>query len=96
MARVLKSIDLGSLPAIVREIEDALVEGVPIILRDGNREIAVVEPLPVESRIGKPLTPEEKERFLSSAGSWKDNVDTDRLLRDIYASRGRPMEPEEE
>ncbi|MBI2862933.1 MAG: hypothetical protein HYX94_00020 [Chloroflexi bacterium] len=41
---------------------------------------------PSRRRTKRTKTKEDYEAFLSSAGSWKD-VDTDKLIADIYADR---------
>ncbi len=51
----------------------------------------VVRLPPVRSRRGKP-TAAHYEAFRQAAGSWAD-VDTDKLIEDIYATRRRSNRP---
>ncbi len=46
----------------------------------------VPPPLKRASRRKKP-TPEDYEAFRSSAGNWKDLVDTDKFIEDLYERR---------
>ena len=99
MARILRSIDIKAFPELVRVIDDALARGEPVVLRDGERDLVMVEPIVPDMVPGTekhPRSPEALDAFLSSAGSWKGIVDADQLLSDIYEGRGRPMEPESE
>lgn len=45
------------------------------------------------ARRHRPKTEEDRDAFLTSAGSWKDIVDTDKLIEDIYESRRRSIRP---
>jgi hypothetical protein len=59
-----------------------------VIVETGENDRVVVRPGGDDELIdiSSPKTEADFERFLSSAGGWAD-VDTDRLLADIYGSR---------
>lgn len=99
MARVLRSIDIGAFPELVRRVENALREGDPVVLRAGDRELAIVEPAPPDSA-GRPtmrrLSPEERAAFLASAGGWRGVVDPEHVREDLERSRGRSLEADDE
>src|SRR5437870_4103233 len=89
----------GFFERVIRERETVLVE-------KGEGEIVVVKPA---SELGlRAATPRrasrvaprkrgsaraDREAFLSTAGAWKDLVDTDKLVEDIYESRRIPSRP---
>jgi hypothetical protein len=63
----------------------------PRILRHDDEDLAVLMPVtPKRKRKGK--TAKDLELFRSAAGGWKD-VDTDKLLADIYADRAHSNRP---
>jgi hypothetical protein len=89
----------GFFERIIREHETVLVE-------NGEGEIVVVKPAselrgslrrvaPPRARRVAPRkkTKADREAFLSTAGAWKDLVDTDKLVEDIYESRRIPSRP---
>lgn len=83
------SADLGEvIEHIIRTREKVVVE------TDGGAIITLQASVPEGSQLDDPSqkTAEDYEAFLSAAGSWKD-VDTDRLLKDIYASRRSSRPP---
>lgn len=92
-----ESIDVDTIPELARLAEEVAKTGRPrALVRDGVK-IAVLEPLRPAKPARRPrrkLTEEEKlAAFRAAAGGWKDIVDTDRLLADIYASRDQPPKP---
>jgi hypothetical protein len=89
MAKELASIDIGNLPELLRIAEEVSATGAPRLLKRAGQELAIVMPVRVGARRRprRPRTPADSEAFLSSAGGWKDLVDTEQLKRDIYASR---------
>ena len=63
----------------------------PRILRRDDEDLAVLMPVtPKRKRKGK--TAKDLELFHSAAGRWKD-VDTDKLLADIYADPAHSNRP---
>lgn len=88
------SIDIGEMPEVVRLAREVHDSGQPVLLREAGVAIAALIPLELAEELGLrgPLTEAEIAAFESAAGGWHD-VDTDRLLEDIYARRGRPVRP---
>ncbi len=67
----------------------------PRLLRADSEDIAVLMPTPPTSskrRGDRAHTEADHEAFRASAGGWKD-VDTDKLIADIYESRSRSSRP---
>jgi hypothetical protein len=66
----------------------------PLVLRVGDEDLAIL--MPIDGRrtrhIRKP-SQEDLDAFLSSAGGWRDIVDTDQLKADIAESRRRSIRP---
>lgn len=85
MAEHLKVIDITE----VSDLEEVRRSEEPRLLRRGDEDLAVVTPLPrpikVRRRAWRP-SEEDLAAFRGAAGGWKD-VDTDKLVRDIYESR---------
>lgn len=93
MARELKTIDISSVPELLRIVEEAREAREPRLLRRGREDLAILRPVKTASKRRKRTKTEaDYAAFLSSAGSWKD-VDTDRLIRDIYESRRMSSRP---
>ena len=98
MAKVLRVVDIGDAPELVRFIEESIAGGEPVVLRRAGRDLAVLEPLDGTRPIGarRDLTAEEEEAFRSSAGGWKDLPDVEDLERYIKSLRGRPEAADDE
>ena len=90
MTTELKAIDISDAPELLRLAEEVRATREPRVLRRHGEDLAVLAPVPsaARRRRGGAKTPAELEAFRSSAGSWND-IDTDRLIADIYASRER-------
>ncbi|MBA4181508.1 MAG: hypothetical protein C0506_13035 [Anaerolinea sp.] len=88
-------LDISAMPELRRVAEEVARTGRARVLTEGGRVVAKVVPLrksPSRKLKPRPATPEQLAAFRSAAGGWKD-VDTDRLVADIYSSRdqvGRP------
>src|SRR5260370_17827182 len=90
MIRSLSPIDISNLPELLRLSEEVKATKTPRILKRDSETMAVLMP------VGTAVPPKKKlvkmkadyAAFRSAAGGWKD-VDTDRLLNDIYADRRR-------
>jgi hypothetical protein len=81
-----KFIDIDDEPQL-RRILTAIREGdEPVRLRIAGEEVAVIRPLKPRRPHRRVISDADLEALRSVAGSWKD-VDTDRLLKDIYADR---------
>lgn len=87
MAERHKSIDISDVPEILRLAEEVRRAGEPRVLQKDGEDLAMVVPLrrPRKRRMKKP-TPEDIEAFRSAAGGWAD-IDTDKLIENIYESR---------
>src|SRR5690348_2323050 len=87
MAEHSKSIDISNAPEILRLAEEVRRAGEPRVLQKDGEDLAMVVPLPrpKKRRLRKP-TPDGIEAFRSAAGAWAD-IDTDKLIENIYESR---------
>lgn len=88
MADHTKSIDISDVPDVLKLAEEVRRDGEPRVLRRNGEDLAVVLPLPAsEKRHGRRVLSEaDYEAFRSAAGGWQD-IDTDRLIENIYESR---------
>ncbi len=93
MAEQPESIDISDVPDILRLAEEVRRIGEPRVLRGGGEDLAMVVPLPraKKSPLKKP-TAVDYESFRHAAGSWAD-IDTDRLIEDIYRARREGSRP---
>ncbi len=87
-------IDITNIPELVRIAEEVEATKKPRELRRDNKPVAVITPVAKESQSKKAHVKikADYEAFFSTFGSWKD-VDTDRLLKNIYATRKRSNRP---
>jgi hypothetical protein len=95
MARELTAIDISNTPDLLRLVEEVAESGTPRILRRADEDVAVLLPVKKPAsrrRTGRKKTKEDYEAFRSSAGGWAD-VDTDKLIEDIYESRNISTRP---
>ena len=74
--------DDSTLSRLAREVRESKQRR---IIRLGDEDVAVISPVR-KRRKGRTITEADREAFLSSLGGWKD-VDTDRLVEDIYVAR---------
>ena len=88
MEKRLKGIDVSCVPELLGVAEEVRNTGEPRLLRKDGEDLAIVVPVkPASRRLARrPRTKADYEAFRSAAGGWKD-VDTDRLISDIYADR---------
>lgn len=91
MATRIDTLDIDTMPELARIADEVAATGRSRSLRRGGREIAVLQPIRSARRRRKPSA-KDVDAFRMAAGSWKD-VDTDRFLADIYASRDMPPRP---
>ncbi len=92
MAKELKTIDIGNVPELLRLVEEVRVTNEPRLLRLGLEDLAILKPVKTKRR--KTIkTKGGFEAFLSSAGGWRDLVDTEKLKADIYESRRISFRP---
>lgn len=97
VAKRMETIDITDKPDLVDVAEEVRTTGEPLVLRRGGEDLAVIRPVtkaairPPKSPAMRRLKPKrlseaDREAFLSAAGGWAD-VDTDKLIEDIYAAR---------
>ncbi len=93
--RHLKSIDISNGPELLRIVDEMRKSEEPRVLRRDSEDLAILTPVKsVPKRAPKRAKSKaDYEAFLSSAGSWKGIVDTDKLVADIYESRRRSSRP---
>ena len=96
MASERNAVDVSDAPELLRLAEEVHRTRRPCLLRRGDADLAVLVPAPParRRRAAQPSAQEDLDAFLSSAGSWKD-VDTDKLIADIYESRRSSRPPVE-
>lgn len=86
--------DISNVPELLRLVEEVRRNAEPRVLRRDSEDLAILTPVKPaprrKPRRGK--TKADYEAFLSAAGSWKD-VDTDKLIAEIYKSRRRSSRP---
>ena len=97
MRRAIKRIDVTNLPDLVRLAEEVRASQEPRMLTRDHEALAILMPAgaPVKRgrrRLPKGKTKADYEAFRSAAGGWKD-VDTDKLLEDIYRDRDITTRP---
>jgi len=86
-------IDITTIPDLARIVAEVEATKKPRELRRENRVVAVIAPAKsttAKKKRGK--TRADYEAFKSAAGGWKD-IDTDKLIENIYASRRRSNRP---
>lgn len=87
MARKLETIEISDIPELLRIVEEVRKNKTPRVLSRRKKPVAVLQPLiGKRKRAQSPKSRKDYEAFLASAGSWKE-VDTDKLIKDIYESR---------
>jgi len=88
MATELKSIDIGRLPELVRLACEVKETREPRVLRWEGEDIAILVPVkPAARPRRRARSKADYEAFLSSAGGWRDLIDAEKLIEDIYESR---------
>jgi hypothetical protein len=86
MPEYIKSIEIGDLPEVLQLAEEVHHSHEPRVLRREGEDLALVVPLPRKTTRPRKRTEADYEAFRSAAGGWKD-LDTDKLVEDIYESR---------
>jgi hypothetical protein len=92
VAKALKTIDVGDSPEIMRLVEEVRASNEPRLLRRDGEDLVIVLPAKQGRRSSRTKTPADYAAFRSAAGSWQD-IDTDKLIADIYESRRRSSRP---
>lgn len=75
-------LDISAMPELRRVAEEVARSGRVRVLTENGKVVAEIVPL----RAGANRSAEDTAAFLSAAGSWAD-VDTDKLIEDIYRWR---------
>lgn len=96
-----ETIDISNNPDLLRIAEEVRRRNTSTVLRNGNEDVAVMTPVAGGAKRTTGRSPIKKKSaamaiFLSSAGGWKDLVDTDKLKADIYKSRRLSTRPRPE
>ena len=92
MAARYEALDIDTMPELSRVAAEVAATGRPRSLRRGGVEVAVLQPIHPPRRRRREPAAKDIAAFRAAAGSWKD-VDTDRLLDDVYAGRDMPPRP---
>jgi hypothetical protein len=81
-------IDISNMPDLMRLAEEVEVTKRPHKLIKDKKTVAILMPIDTHSSRKKERakTEADYEAFLSAAGGWKD-VDTDKFVANIYATR---------
>ncbi len=88
MARTPRTIEISNMPELLRIVEQVRRTKTPRVLSRRKKPLAILRPLestPKNARSRKSKA--DEKAFLSSAGGWRDLVDTEKLKEDIDASR---------
>src|SRR5438876_9119829 len=86
MTQSATAIDISNMPELARIAEEVEATKTPRELKRENKTVAVIMPAPKATAKKKRGKTEADYEAFKAAGSWKD-VDTDKLLKDIYAAR---------
>jgi hypothetical protein len=97
-----ETIDISNNPDLLRIAEEMRRRNTSTVLRNGNEDVAIMTPVADAAKRTTRGSPIKKKSaaamaiFLSSAGGWKDLVDTNKLKADIYERRRLPIRPRPE
>ncbi len=89
MVRELKRIDISGIPELLNIAEEVKRSNESRVLRRDGEDMAILTPIKKTTHGGRRTVAKTKadyEAFRAAAGGWKD-VDTDKLIEDIYADR---------
>jgi hypothetical protein len=95
MATEFKSIDISHVPELLRLAEEVRDSKEARVLRVNGEDIALMVPVRRRSKRRakrRTKTKADYEAFRSAAGGWHD-IDTDKLIADIYADRRASFRP---
>ena len=90
MSSSLTPLDISNIPDLVRVAEEVNTTKKSRVLTVSGRTLAVLMPVETsgKSKEKRVKTKADYTAFRAAFGSWKD-VDTDKLLKDIYEDRRR-------
>ncbi|MBI3913581.1 MAG: hypothetical protein HY327_05275 [Chloroflexi bacterium] len=87
MNKELRAIEISKIPELLRIVNEVRKSRTPRVLSRRKEPVAILRPINGSAKRAKRTkSKKDFEAFLASAGSWKD-VDTDKLIKDIYESR---------
>lgn len=98
MATEYTPLDISNAAELLKLAEEVQRTKQPRVLRRADEDLAVITPV-TKKAIRSPIkqkSQEDIQAFLSSAGAWKDVVDTGKLKADIAVSRRLPVKPRPE
>lgn len=79
------TVDISGMTEVTRLVDEASEADVPLILRRGDEDVAILTPVTSGRKNWKP-TDEQISAVRSAAGGWKD-MDVDELIEQIYRDR---------
>jgi hypothetical protein len=80
--------EIGNMPELLRIVEEVRTSKTPRVLSRRKKPLAILRPLESTPKNGRSRKSKaDQKAFLSSAGGWRDLVDTEKLKEDIAASR---------
>ena len=95
MTREIPPIDISTMPEVSRLAEEVARTRQPRMLRRGDADVAILSPARPRRPKGKAITQADIEAVMALAGTWKGQVDTDQLKRDLDAARSDSRPPVE-
>lgn len=87
------ALDISRSPDLMRLAEQVEKTGRAQILKHGNKQIAKVTPIKKRPIKALDTVGSNLDAFRSAAGGWKEIVDVDKFLKDIYKSRDISVHP---
>lgn len=89
-----KTKEVADCPDLLGIARDVAATDEPRLLQADGDELAVVIPVALARTLGLrgPITEQDDAAFRALAGVWND-VDADEFVDEIYADRGRPVNP---
>lgn len=96
MAKETRSIPFDEFSNDIASFFERVVRGrETVVVETKTGEAAVLKPASTRGRRAtkRNRTAADREAFLSSLGGWKDLVDTDKLIENIYESRSISTRP---
>jgi hypothetical protein len=88
MARKAAAVDLQQMPDLARLAREVQRTRTPVMLRDGDENVAMLGPAPTRRRaFGKRIRPEDIAATLSVFGAWKEKVDAEEFKRRVQEGR---------
>ena len=94
MGKEIERIELKPGTDLAKVVDDVCRDGVPRLLeRDGVPVAVVSRPEEVALDLNAKMSEEKRRKLLSLAGAWSD-IDTDKMIEDIYRWRHEaPVDP---